>query len=1079
MEFIDGVTIEELLSRLGPPSLGFSVEVLRQTLAAIGYLHKKGIVHRDIAPDNLMLTRGDEGTFLVKLIDMGIAKVLKGASIQTQAGVFVGKLRYASPEQLQASNNTPVDARSDIYSLGVVMYELLTGKSPFPSGTIPALVAAHFYNQPTPFEETDPGKRIPGKLRTLVLKALAKKPEERFQSADEMTQALAAIQKGLAFKPEEIERAFRMPDSPTDRIQIPSRGSSQARLDRQFGGEKPLLGQRAEAGPAAEPSPSPATTGKSTTSRRRRDSSKAAKLDPALAAQIKAFLTGAEKLIDLGQMDDAKMQIHAVLELDPGNTQARRLISRIDSSVISGPEAAAIVEAINAAVELAEAALARGDLTAARMVIERAQTELGVTTAFEDVQAKLAKLEEKQRREDAISKAAALVQATKFEEAVAILNRVQDEAGPDIKVAGLLAEVDTARREHEEEARHRQAIAGAVAEVEQALAAGTVEEATKRLRKAEETLGQVPELAAVERRICELEEKRLEADIMSLLSDARRLADGKRFDEAIDTLEHAQALRPEDDGIRRVLQSTQKAKDKHLKALERERAATEAAGQIDLLLDAGSLAKAAEVLTTALDEYGHQHILVSVRGKLEALQKKAREKEVKALLRKATSHVESNRFPEAIECLQKAGELAPDDTAIKSILVKTRQAYREYQAEQQRVAAVAGVVKDVRACLHAGRIDMAEEKIRYAVTQWGDSRELEPFQERIAILRQREREARVKLLLREATSCVEEFAFTEGIAKVEEALELDPDNPSLVEIMGKMRAAQHEYEAEQRRMKATTEAAAGVEKLIAESRLERAEQRLTGAILQFGEAPPLLEARAHLQEVMATRREADERLEEAVSSARTLMALQDYDRAIEVLHEVAQRFADNEEIGTLLDEAEAARAKLQGERRRAQEIAEAAAVIEAQLKAGDLDEASRALALAEKLYGSEPVIKSLRRRVEQLLVKSRQARVGALIEEARALATGASFEKAIAVLQQAHHIDPGNPEASELLWELPRRQAQHTIEHYLAQGNFLEASRALALAEKLYGASDPILEPLRRQIEEARAASPAKGSAAR
>jgi serine/threonine protein kinase len=1066
MEFIDGITIEELLGRIGPPSPGFSLEVLRQSLAAIGYLHRKGIVHRDIAPDNLMLTKGEEGTFQVKLIDMGIAKVLKGASLQTQAGVFVGKLRYASPEQLSGSDGAPVDARSDIYSLGVVMYELLTGKGPFPAGTVPALVAAHFYNQPTPFEETDPGKRIPAKLRAIVLKALAKKPEERFQSADEMLQAMTALQKNLSWKAEEIERAFHMPDSPTDRIQIAARGSSQARLDRQFASEKATGGARTVESTAVLTASAP-PTGKSTASRRRRDSTtKASKLDPALAAQIRAFLTGAEKLIDLGQMDDAKMQLGAVLELDPGNTQAGRLMSRIESSVISGPDAAAIVEAINSAVELAEAALARGDIAAARTVIERAQSELGVTTAFEDVRAKLGKLEDKQRREDAIGRAAALVRATQFEEAIAILNRVQDEAGSDVKVAGLLEQARTARREHEEERTRQEAVAKVVAEVEQVLATGAFDEAKRRLAKAEQTLGAASGLDGLDRRIRQAEEKRLEADILALLTDARKLADAKRFDEALDTLEHALALRPEDEGIRRVLQSTQKAKDKHERAKERERGATEAAAQIDLLLDAGDLSRAEQALETALHEYGEHEILSGVHIKLETLLRRAREKEVKALLRKATAHVEENRFPEAIECLEKAGELAPEDGTIRSILVKTRQAHREYQAELQRATAVAAAVKDVRGYLHAGRIDMAEAKIHDTVTRWGESSELRPFTERIATLRQREREARVKLLLREATACIEEFAFAEGITKVEEALLLDPDDPALAEIMSKMKTAQREHEAEQRRAKAAADAAAGVEKLIAEGRLERAEQRLSSAIQQLGETGPLLEAQSHLHEVMAARREAEERIEEAVGSARTLMALQDFDRAIEVLRRAGE---DHEEVRTLLDEAEAARAKLQVERRRGQEIAEATSVIEAQIKAGDLEEASRTLTLAEKLYGNEPVIKSLRRRVEQLLAKSRQSRVGALIEEARTLAEAASFEKAIAVLQQAHHLDPSNQETSDLLWELPRRQAQHTIERYLAQGNLVEASRALALAEKLYGATDPILDPLRRKVEGLRA----------
>jgi serine/threonine-protein kinase len=191
MEFIDGLTLKEILRRTGPPSLGLAVEISRQALAALGYLHRRGFVHRDISPDNLMLARDPDGRPLVKLIDLGIAKAIVAdldASL-TQTGIFLGKPRYASPEQLE--ENGHVDTRSDLYSFGIVLYELLTGRVPIAGRTPHELMAAHLLRPPLPFAESDPDGRVPPGLREVVLRMLEKKPQDRLATAEELSERLA------------------------------------------------------------------------------------------------------------------------------------------------------------------------------------------------------------------------------------------------------------------------------------------------------------------------------------------------------------------------------------------------------------------------------------------------------------------------------------------------------------------------------------------------------------------------------------------------------------------------------------------------------------------------------------------------------------------------------------------------------------------------------------------------------------------------------------------------------------------------------------------------------------------------
>jgi len=195
LEYIDGLTLRDLLRRHGPPNLSLGLEIARQSLAALGYLHRRGFVHRDISPDNLMLTRGPDGGPLVKLIDLGIAKGPRASDHGlTRSGIFLGKPRYAAPEVIEGHE---IDARADLYSFGVVLYELLTGHRPFEQDTPHELLLAHLRKPPRPFSETDPESRLPPPLRQAILACLAKSPAERVASAEDLARRLDAVVPGL------------------------------------------------------------------------------------------------------------------------------------------------------------------------------------------------------------------------------------------------------------------------------------------------------------------------------------------------------------------------------------------------------------------------------------------------------------------------------------------------------------------------------------------------------------------------------------------------------------------------------------------------------------------------------------------------------------------------------------------------------------------------------------------------------------------------------------------------------------------------------------------------------------------
>ena len=256
MEFIDGMTLEDVLALHGPPPPGFALEVAQQSLKALGYLHAKGLIHRDISPDNLMLAADAEGEPQVKLIDLGIAKILGGGEEThlTQTGTFLGKIRYAPPEQFGSDGAAMVDARGDLYSFGIVLYELLTARFPIQGKDPSSLIAGHLFRPPLPFEESDPGRQVPAALRAVVLKALAKQPEERFASAPELAQALAAFRSPGDIAPEDLRRLLTRPFVRAGAASVADPGSTQERLDQSFNLEPtPSSGVQLEAVPPLAP----------------------------------------------------------------------------------------------------------------------------------------------------------------------------------------------------------------------------------------------------------------------------------------------------------------------------------------------------------------------------------------------------------------------------------------------------------------------------------------------------------------------------------------------------------------------------------------------------------------------------------------------------------------------------------------------------------------------------------------------------------------------------------------------------------------------------------------------------------
>jgi eukaryotic-like serine/threonine-protein kinase len=196
MEFLDGRTLKELLVHYGVPPVRIAVGYTRQVLAALAFAHRNRLVHRDIKPHNVLVDSAGH----VKVTDFGIAR--SGSSQMTEAGSIIGTAQYLSPEQARGA---PVDQRSDLYSVGVLLYELLTGEVPFTGDTPVEIAMKHLSAIPEKPSRKRP--EVPRGLDMIVVRALAKDPEDRYQTAEEMEADLARVEQGLRVSTETTEAA--------------------------------------------------------------------------------------------------------------------------------------------------------------------------------------------------------------------------------------------------------------------------------------------------------------------------------------------------------------------------------------------------------------------------------------------------------------------------------------------------------------------------------------------------------------------------------------------------------------------------------------------------------------------------------------------------------------------------------------------------------------------------------------------------------------------------------------------------------------------------------------------------------
>lgn len=842
MEFIDGLNLQEVIKVVERPGLGLVLEVARQSLEALGYLHRKRIIHRDVSPDNLLLTRDDEGALQVKLIDLGIAKVRGGEDSLTSEGTFLGKVRYSSPEHFKTQEGSGVKAASDLYSFGVVLYEMLTGTYPIKGTSVASLISGHLMHPPLDFEDSDPEGRVPEDLRAVVQKALEKDPKKRFGSSTSFANALQPWIEKHPLEEDVFEAIFDLPTLTTHKIRTIKPGSTQSRIDRSFGlSTTPPPDDGSDSDNELETSGTVETgsSGRAQTSGKE-DSSQ---------AQIKALLAGATKLAEAEHYEEARMQLTSVLELDAENSDAQELLKAVEE---------ADVELQKKRRESAESVrlLVRAEsYDQAETQLRKAIKEFGRAEIFDDVggDIKAARKAHEQRLQqvaEIIRKAAKMMEAENHEEAVPLLREGLDlEPGNRVLIAqlekaekGLEALLDARRRAKE--------IENAAATITKHLECREVDQAEQALVLALKLFGAEPVFSDLEDLLAKLRTELTEEKAEELRESARKQIEDEDFGGAIAILEEAAQLAPEAAATAELFEAANEGLRLQEEARERLAAIEDRVLKIDRLIAADRLETALRMIGTTTKELGTFDQASVLRARIEKATAAAEAafKKVEALLENALELAGGDNFSQAGDVLDEARALQADHPQVADLVSDAQTEVNRRIDAFRRQMAIENVIQSVEQQLEKGSIEEARRELGVAHRLYGESDVLGDLTTRID---SRERELRIEEIAKLVKSSQKKKRAPEdAIADLEAALSIDPHCEKAHRLLTETRAAWKKT-SEARLAKECKAVLTTIDELIADGEPGKALEMLTTTVEEVGDFPVARDLRRVLEKLVS------------------------------------------------------------------------------------------------------------------------------------------------------------------------------------------------------------------------------------
>jgi eukaryotic-like serine/threonine-protein kinase len=935
MELVEGENLEQVIARRAPLPITLKLLYAMQACRAFDYAHKRGIVHRDIKPGNIMLSK--DGT--VKVVDFGIARVLEAS--RTQTGMLIGTFAYMSPEQYHGEH---ADERSDIWSFGVLLYELLSYERPFTGPTPASLMRGICEHHPKPLRQCV--AECPAELETVLLRILQKSPAERYQSMEDVLLDLDPVSNKLQaqFVADLIQQSGNMleqgefaqaRDLLRQALQVES-GNHQARalLERANTELKRLL-NRPKAQQYIEKGRALLEEGKVQEAKNAAES--ALELDSTFApaqelrrvvgeeldrARIRAeCLEAAKQRLAEGLPEEAEVLLAKVLQTEPGNKQALALQQQVSAEQAERQKRARIQEGLRQARELwtqqdygtciellvdlqkefpgeeevsRQLEIAREDqieqqkqqgLLESRnlLAIGRHEDCLALLTGLqkqfpqdEEIPRLLEEVRKDQlnrRRLHGLAQARSVLAAGQYEACISLLTSLRWEFPADQEIPKLL---EAAAQNQAEQHRQR-----CVAELRKHLAARRYEECVSLLATLEKEFPQDDEILRLKDAV---REEQAEQRRQRRVADVRKHLAARHYEECVSLLATLEKEFPQDDEILRLKDAVRQEQAEQRKHQRLE--------EVRNLLASKDYDKSLALLASLRKEFPGED---EVHKLLESARVEQAEQRKQEGLAEARRLLAARRYDQSLNILSKLQADFPTETEIRRLLQSTR----EEQAEQRKQESLA----EARRLLAARRYD---ESINLLEKLQGDFPAEIEIRNQLATAREDLAEQNKQQKLNEARSRLAAQSFGEALTVVESLVQDYPKDAAVLKLRTLVEREREKHARAERIQRELDE----LKKLMAEKQYLEVVSRTKTLLTEF----PAESNFIRLAKFAASQQaeiEREQLLQKTLEEVKALFGANRFEEAARTAQNGLRNFPGNVDLLTLSQQAEIQQRKLE------------------------------------------------------------------------------------------------------------------------------------------------------------------------
>ncbi|HKZ52882.1 MAG TPA: protein kinase, partial [Candidatus Acidoferrales bacterium] len=849
MEFLEGESLEKVIARQPAMPLGQKLNIILQLCRGLDYAHKHGVVHRDIKPANVIVMK--DGT--VKVVDFGIVRL--SSTSMTSTGMVIGTVGYMSPEQAQGEH---VDARSDLFSVGVLMYELFAYRKPFAGANVAVVLIKIVTEEPPALAQHAP--QVPPQLCEIVHRCLHKNPNERFQSLEDLSLELEPLARAL--QRDMVEELVRQGKELLEKQEFPQARDllrSALKIDSSHGLAKTLMA-------------------KVSTEIRRLE----------IHPRVEKLVQEGQGLLKEGKYEEAGQQFEAALQLDTQHGQAKELLET------SRKEMARAVQ-VRQGLADSEQAFSHGDLTMAQAalgkVLELDKENAQAKALLGQLKGERGLREQRVRLQEALRQGRTHLIQQRYEDCVKLCEGLEKEFPQEEELNQLL---QTAREGLEEQGR-RQAITAKASEARALLLDQKYEACVQLLEGAAKEFPEEEEFKRLLQTAREsLEQQKRRQAIAAQTSEARRLLLDQKYEECVQLLEAAVKQFPEEEEFKRLLQTARES----LEQQQKRQTVAAKTSEARTLLGQQKYEECVQLLEAAVKEFpddaGFQRLLETAR---EGWNQQQKRQTLAAKTDEARTLLGQQKYKEALAVLDQLLESFPKETAVvklRRLVVQEEQEYeRRKQYEQDR-----GQLQElIRKKDYATALQLGERLQK----EFTDDTEVGRLVASVRLEKQAaERRAQLEELVESVQKLIEASKFDQAIREAEKGLKKFPREPDLTELLttAKKTKAEQEKRAElERRVRAIKGA---IERGDLTDALDLGRQTLALAP-EDTDVTQLINIAEREVEARGKKRQRDEKLKTALFHLES----KDFDQATVVLRNVAKDFPFDNQVKTLLSAAEA------------------------------------------------------------------------------------------------------------------------------------------------------------------------------